>query len=224
MCTSSCTQLTHRVCVYIRSRWCVSISAVVGVCVYPQIRVVICIRVRLCVGCIMYLCQRAVSVWASTVEERGGEEIFCHIHVYKCTPYLCTRTCACVHVHVHSIFVYTYMYTANVHCVCGYLQSEEGGGEVGPEETVNWECDLSDRLARLHERLTRLRHENSMWTEGSRSRRSIGKGRFSGEGGSPNKSVSVCCSVLQCRARGCVCNGAAAIGRFVGWVPPLTAR
>ena len=43
------------------------------------------------------------------------------------------------------------------------------------EETVNWECDLSDRLARLHERLTRLRHENSVWAEGSKSRRSRGR-------------------------------------------------
>jgi len=68
-------------------------------------------------------------------------------------------------------------------------QSEGGGGEGGSEETLNWECDLSDRLARLHERLTRLRHENSVWAEGSRSRRSSGKGRFSGEGGSPNNSL-----------------------------------
>jgi len=116
------------------------------------------------------------------------------------------------------------MYAANVQCVCGYSQSEGGGGGGGPDKTLNWECDLSDRLARLHERLTRLRHENSVWAEGSRSRRSSSKGRFSGEGGSPNNSVSVCCSVLQCRARGCVCNGAVAIGEFVRRVPPLTAR
>eukprot|EP00802_Teleaulax_amphioxeia_P001624 Tamp_01626.p1 GENE.Tamp_01626~~Tamp_01626.p1 ORF type:complete len:842 (-),score=141.30 Tamp_01626:2391-4916(-) len=37
-------------------------------------------------------------------------------------------------------------------------------------EEISWEYDLSDRLAKLHERLTRLRHENSAWAEGKRDR------------------------------------------------------
>jgi len=80
-----------------------------GVYVYPQS---LSRRVRLRVVCIMYLCQRAVSVWASTVEERGGGgNILSYTRVQMHTVfvymymYLCTRTCTqyiCVDVHVRS--------------------------------------------------------------------------------------------------------------------------
>jgi dual-specificity kinase len=39
-----------------------------------------------------------------------------------------------------------------------------------PPADLSWECDLSDRLSRLHERLTRLRHENAIWAEGVEAR------------------------------------------------------
>jgi len=59
---------------------------------------------------------------------------------------------------------------------------ERGLPEGDGQNAVNWECDLSDRLARLHERLTRLRQENSVWAETSRSRRSSGRKSLEGPG------------------------------------------
>ena len=45
---------------------------------------------------------------------------------------------------------------------------KEGKENGGRDPDLNWECDLSDRLSRLHERLSRLRQESAAFAEGTR--------------------------------------------------------